>query len=398
MLKRIITNATSGVALPEAVEVGKVVTIQVAPEGKYPQFVEDADAEGGQREVVQILDRQAMDTLVANFEKAKAEAEAKGAKYCVLVDADHSSETSTNTEAMGWVTKLYVDDENGLMAEIEPTSLGAEKINGKVYRFVSGAWTLDDDCRPETLVSIGLTNKPNLPVAPMINAAKAVKADNSGTQPNANGEGVTNNAASEPVEDAKGKVGEGEINQNSNEGKINMDLKEKLGLPTEAADADVEAAVDALIEKCAGLEQVQNALGLEATATNDEVLEAVNAVINACGELQAKNEEAEKAKLDAEADQLVAENEDVIPEEMVEEIKEEYIEDPEKAKATVANFRKVHDRAVLNSAKREQPKTVVIKNATAKAPKVGGIAEVIANSKGDAADILKGIAQAYKRA
>ena len=106
MSKKVVINTAAVAALPEAAEVGKPITIQLAPEGRYPQLVDDDVAEGGQREVVQVLDRQAMDTLVANFEKAKAEAEAKGQKYGVLVDADHSSETSTNTAAMGWVTKL----------------------------------------------------------------------------------------------------------------------------------------------------------------------------------------------------------------------------------------------------------------------------------------------------
>ena len=46
MSKRIITNATAGVTLPDSVVVGKPITIQVAPEGKYPQFVDDDTAEG----------------------------------------------------------------------------------------------------------------------------------------------------------------------------------------------------------------------------------------------------------------------------------------------------------------------------------------------------------------
>lgn len=415
----IITNAATA-QLPDSAELGKPITIQLAPEGEYPQVIDDTDADGNatQREVVQILDPKAMETLVANFDKAKAEAEAQGRKYGVLVDADHSSETSTNTAAMGWVTKLYTDPEKGLMAEIEPTSLGAEKINGKVYRFVSGAWTLDDDNRPVELVSIGLTNKPNLPVAPMINAAKAAKNDASGTQPDDTGAGVTNadgSAAADAGGDNKGDDGNpatqpGDAAQNAGGGDADgatqketasMNLKEKLGLPEEATDADVEAAVDALIEKCAGMEQVQNALGLEETATNEEVLEAVNAVVNQCGDLQAKNEEAETARLNAEADQLVAENEDVIPEEAVEEIKAEYVDDPEKAKETVANMRRVYDRAVRNAvragaqAEQKTRTAVVFRNSEARRPVVG-VAGIVASCGGDAKAINAAIAQMYK--
>jgi len=408
----IITNATRNAQLPETVEAGKAITIQLAPEGRYPQIVDDDSAEGGQREVVQVLDRQAMDTLVANFDKARAEAEAKGQKYGVLVDADHSSETSTNTAAMGWVTKLFVDPEKGLMAEIDPTSEGVEKINGKVYRFVSGAWTLDDDDRPVELVSIGLTNKPNLPVAPMINSAAKNATDGSdasGTPPT--GEGVTKtdgtdaaNAEGAEKKDADGNAGtpkpEGDGIITNKETEDMNEIKTLLGLPEEATEEDIAAAVSALVERCNGMEQVTNALGLDETATNEEILEAVNAVVNQCGDLQAQNEEIEKEKLEGEAETLVADNEDVLPEEIREEIKEEYIEDPEKAKETVANYRRIYDRAVRNAVRAGtgEPKVrtaVVFRNSEARRPSVG-IAGIVADCAGDPVAINAAIAKMYK--
>ena len=401
MKNPIVTNATKNAALPESVEFGKPITIQLAPPGEYPQFVDDETADGGQREVVQILDNQAMETLVANFDKAKAESEAKGIKYGVLVDADHSSETSTDTAAMGWVTKLFIDPEKGLMAEIDPSSEGVEKINGKVYRFVSGAWTLDDENRPEELVSIGLTNKPNLPVAPIKNA-QTVNKEPPGTPATGHDGGAVGGTAngSTTTADANGGAQEEPKKPTTKQGTISMSLKEKLGLSDDATDAEVEAAVDALIQRCAALEQVQNSLGLEKAATNEEILEAVNAVVNQCGELQNAQAEAEKAKLNAEAEALVAENEDVIPEESVEEIKEEYIEDPEKAKATVANFRRVYERAVLNAARAakpvEQKKGVVIRNAEAKKP-VMNMASLMAECGGDPAKINAAIAQMVRK-
>lgn len=391
MKSPIITNATKNAQLPESVEAGKAITIQLAPEGRYPQIIDDDSADGGQREVVQILDRQAMDALVANFEKSRADAEAKGQKFGVLVDADHSSETSTNTAAMGWVTKLYIDPEKGLMAEIEPTPLGAEKINGKVYRFVSGAWTLDDDNRPVELVSIGLTNKPNLPVAPMTNAAKTAKNDASGTPPT--GEGVTKKddaAQAKKPEDANRKPEtptdiSAKENSNHQKGIVNMDIKEKLGLPPEATDAEVDGAIDELIAKAAHFEGVKNALN-SADEPDDAIVEGVTELVNMCGELSAKNEEAEQARLNAEAEQLVTDNEDVLPDEIREEIKEEYIEDPEKAQATVANYRRIYERAVLNASRAHvetpQRKPTVFKNAEARRPAVG-IAGIVASCNGD---------------
>lgn len=418
----VITNAATA-QLPDSAELGKPITIQLAPEGRYPQVVDDDSAEGGQREVVQVLDRQAMDTLVANFDKARAEAEAKGQKYGVLVDADHSSETSTNTAAMGWVTKLFVDPEKGLMAEIDPTSEGVEKINGKVYRFVSGAWTLDDDDRPVELVSIGLTNKPNLPVAPMINSAakEAKNSDGSGTPPT--GEGVTNAGAgdakaADEKKDAAGKTevppdnvaqnadadakdGGGKGIKTEKETEDMNEIKTLLGLPEEATEEDIAAAVSALVERCKGMEQVTNALGLDETATNEEILEAVNAVVNQCGDLQAKNEEIEKEKLEGEAETLIADNEDVLPEEIREEVKEEYIEDPEKAKETVANYRRIYERAVINAAKagtqaESKVRTaVVFRNSDARRPSVG-IAGIVADCGGDPVAINAAIAKMYK--
>lgn len=417
----VITNAATA-QLPDSAELGKPITIQLAPEGRYPQVVDDDSAEGGQREVVQVLDRQAMDTLVANFDKARAEAEAKGQKYGVLVDADHSSETSTNTAAMGWVTKLFVDPEKGLMAEIDPTSEGVEKINGKVYRFVSGAWTLDDDDRPVELVSIGLTNKPNLPVAPMINSA-AKNADgtegagdggDAGPQVVTRGEDNPREAANNADEGSAGEpeappdnaaqnadAGDGEGIETEKEKEDMNEIKTLLGLPEEATDEDVAAAVSALVERCSGMEQVTNALGLDETATNEEILEAVNAVVNQCGDLQAQNEEAETARLNAEAEALIADNEDVIPEEAVEEIKEEYVEDPEKAKETVANMRRVYDRAVRNAVRagaQAEPKVrtaVVFRNSEARRPSVG-IAGIVADCAGDPVAINAAIAKMYK--
>jgi phage I-like protein len=386
MSKQVIRNAVT-TALPEMgdgkAEAGKPLVIQLAPHGEYPQFVDDDNAEGGQRKVVQILDDDAMDALISNF------------KDKVLVDADHSSEISTDTKAMAWVTRLFKDPEKGLMAEIEPTTIGADTINGKVYRFVSGAWTLDDAGRPQELVSIGLTNKPNLPVAPMLNSAaagdKPKETPEAGTVDDATSSGVTPEGADDkgdaaPVATNGGADGAGQPestavpsndnNQPENTEGLTMDkVKELLGLPAEATDEEVFQAIEALKGDSEFAENVRNALNMddeevagaaEGETLNEKALDALNAVLNQCGDLQAQNAEMEEAKLNAEADELIAENEDVIPEDMVEEVKAEYVEDPEAARETVANFRKVHNFAVLNASrgaeKKDEPKKPVAIN------------------------------------
>ena len=386
MNPKVITNAVqSEVPADLKAEVGKPLVINLAPPGEYPQTIDDPDAEGGRREVNQILDEQAIDTLISNF------------KEKVLVDADHSSETSTNTKAMAWVTRLFKDPERGLMAEIEPTTIGAENINGKVYRFVSGAWTLDDDGRPVELVSIGLTNRPNLPVSPIINSevpgkgnAGTVDSNDGVTHEEPSATGVANGDG-EPAGNPAGSQSNPndttvENDDQSNQGE-KMDInaiKEKFGLPADATDEELTAAIDAVLAKCEGMESVQNALGLEPTASNEEVAECLNAVLENCGTLQAQNEEQEKAILTKEADQLIAENEDVIPEESVEEIRNEYIEDPEKARETVANMRRVYDRAVANSQRGVQAvRTPVVNFKTAKKPTALNMESVLADCDGD---------------
>lgn len=359
-------------ALPSEVRAGDEIEVQLAPRGEYPQTVDG-------REVVQIIDDRSIKSLVANFAKAKEEAKAKGENYQVLVDADHASETGNGTRAMAWVDRVFDDPDRGLVGVFVFTPEGAAAVSGKTYRFISPAWTLNPDGRPETLVSVGMTNTPNLPVSPMLNAKAANDEPTAGdpAPTTVGGEAVTHEGeaekAGEPkaanAEEADG--GETETNNPKEKEENIMDIRAKLSLPAEATDEEVEQAIDALLARCEAMEQVENALGFDpATATNEEVLEAVNAVVGQCGELQAKNEEAEKARLNAEADELVSQNADVIPEESVEDIKNAYEEDPEAAKATVANMRRVYERA-LNSvaAKAAKPKTVINwKSATRPAP------------------------------
>jgi phage I-like protein len=414
-MTKAINSAIPSAALPDEVEAGKPFTIQLAPLGNYPNVVDDEEHPGEKRDVMQIVDEKAVQSMVDNFTDK------------VLVDADHSSETSTNTAAMAWVTKLYIDPEKGLMAEIEPTSEGADKINGRVYRFVSGAWTLDDAGRPVKLISIGLTNRPNLPVAPMLNAQTAdggaeasAGAGNGGThtadgstagnaETDADAEGAKANNADDDDEPGDGDDLGGEDEDSAEtkaKEKLKMDIKAKLGLNPEATDEEVETAVDALIERAATVDAVNEAMGLQAEAedgavTNEQTLEAVNAVVAKCAELQDAANAAEQEKLTAEAEQFVAENDDVIPEEAVEDIKEEYIEDKEKAEATVANFRRVHERAVLNAHAQThtivKTKHVVINRSSGKRPAIAQNSAPWGDCGGDPEAENKAIAAMYNK-
>lgn len=388
--KKPITNATRlEVPAGKTAEVGKPLAIQLAPVGDYPQWIDDEEAEGGRRKVVQKVDEKAIDALVEHF------------KEPVLVDADHSSEFSTDTKAMAWVVRLFKDADKGLMAEIEPTSEGAEKINGKVYRFVSAAWMLDDDDRPYELVSVGLTNRPNLPVAPMLNSQAGNKAQ-PGAAANADGgtdevpsatasAGGNQETTVEPSPDGKGET----KNQNPKEGKPAMDIRAKLGLAETATDEEVEQALDICIARAKAADEVANALGLDTACKNEDLVTCATKVVEDVTRLQNAEEAAQEAQMNAEADAFVEENKEVLPddEQAVEALKEQYKADKDAAEATVANFRRVFEKAqAVANAKVEAAKKAAIAKAhvqvnaaTAKKPVALNIDAALAEAKGDPA-------------
>jgi phage I-like protein len=180
---------------------------QLCPYGEFPGTVELPD--GKKRRVTQRCDAAAFEQLVRNFAPE------------VLMDAEHRSEDADDTCAMAWVQELRVDPDTGLMARIRPTDVGAAELNNRRRRFPSPAWTLDGDDRPLKLVSVGLTNKPNIAMRPVLN--KESPATGGGEQ----------------------------------QGSPEMDLKElakALGLSETATAEEVMAALKAVIDEKGKLE------------------------------------------------------------------------------------------------------------------------------------------------
>ena len=135
------------------------VRVQLSPFGEFTL------RDGGKRSgTVQHCSRAAFEAMVANW-KATGERD-------ILVDVDHASATGGSTEAAAWAKNLRVEDD-GLCADFELTPKGRELVEGKCYRFVSPGWTLADDGTPIALCSVALTNRPNLPVKPVVNADDA---------------------------------------------------------------------------------------------------------------------------------------------------------------------------------------------------------------------------------
>ena len=95
----------------------------------------------------------------------------------LLIDKDHESMRSPedrNTAAYGWISGLKaivgLGDMDGLYGTIKWTSEGIELVKDRVYRFLSPVFELDGDGRAVKLVNVALTNRPALPLPPIINS------------------------------------------------------------------------------------------------------------------------------------------------------------------------------------------------------------------------------------
>jgi len=151
--------------------------VQVTPCGEFPH------AGAG---VVQVIDRAACDRIAADFTGRKADANFPG----VLVDFDHFSlDSGQSSEAAGWITELESRD-TGLWARVRWSDAGLAAVQGGRFRLMSPVFPPPSQCedlgggkiRPRALVSVALTNEPNIkggrPIAnrkPVANRGNAKK-------------------------------------------------------------------------------------------------------------------------------------------------------------------------------------------------------------------------------
>ena len=234
----------SAVALNwEAPEDGSTqVKVQLSPFGEFTLH------DGGKRNgTVQHCSKSAFEALVANW-KASGSPD-------VLVDVDHASARGGSTEAAAWCNALEVDD-NGLQGVFNLTPKGLELVKNRSYRFVSPGWTLSPDGTPVSLCSVALTNRPNLPVKPVVNADEM-----GGRDPD---------------------------DPNSRKDNPEMDIKKlaaALGLPETATEEEVLAAIKAMQDR-----EAQAA----AEAANAKAEEFADNAVKA-GKIAANSKEAVKA-------------------------------------------------------------------------------------------------------
>ena len=131
--------------------------VQVTPCGEFPHVGAG---------VTQVIDREACDRIAADFNGRKSDANFPG----VLVDFDHFSlDTEKSSEAAGWISDLE-SRETGLWARVRWSDAGLSAVQGGRFRLMSPVFPPPSACedlgggkiRPVMLVSVALTNEPNI--------------------------------------------------------------------------------------------------------------------------------------------------------------------------------------------------------------------------------------------
>lgn len=155
-----------------------------------------------------------------------------------MIDYDHQSVFGAKdgvggrAPAAGWMPKLIVTDD-GIDADVEWTPAASAALAAREYRYISPYFGHRADGRVTRIFNAALTNRPELELR-----AVASQGDPTG------------------------------------ESTLSKELATALGLPESATDADVLAAVNALVGDRAA---ICSALGLEAKATADEIRTAASA-------------------------------------------------------------------------------------------------------------------------
>ena len=132
--------------------------VKISPIGKFA----GSSPDGKKR--VEIIDEQSVMQMAKQTEE-------------ILLDKDHESmrgPDGRNTEAYGWISGLKaivgLGDMDGLYGLIKWTPKGIELAKDRIYRFLSPVFELDADGRAVKLVNVALTNRPALPLPPIINS------------------------------------------------------------------------------------------------------------------------------------------------------------------------------------------------------------------------------------
>ena len=147
--------------------------IQIAPLGDFPH------AQGLQR-----VDALCVSTMAERFNSIRAKIGRMFAGV-PLFEGHHDTdpEKYPNGRSFGWVLELGDRGADGLWARVRWAGEGRDLVRSGQYKFVSPLWTGREIARengkivyrPETLLSLALTNMPNLPLPPLANEKNHMK-------------------------------------------------------------------------------------------------------------------------------------------------------------------------------------------------------------------------------
>ena len=132
--------------------------VKISPIGKFA----GSSPDGKKR--VEIIDEQSVMQMAKQTEE-------------ILLDKDHESmrgPEGRNTEAYGWISGLKaivgLGDMDGLYGLIKWNPNGIQLAKDRIYRFLSPVFELDAEGRAVKLVNVALTNRPAVPLPPIINS------------------------------------------------------------------------------------------------------------------------------------------------------------------------------------------------------------------------------------
>ncbi|MDX1950943.1 MAG: phage protease [Verrucomicrobiota bacterium] len=142
--------------------------LQLSPYGDFPHAL------GLQR-----ITQPAMEQLVARFDAllSRLARRFSGAPiYIGHPDLPALAGNYPDRRAYGWIMKLQARAD-GLYGQVKWSDPGAQLLRNGHYKFVSPCWEAEEIARengkpvyrPVSLISVGLTNAPNLPVLPLSN-------------------------------------------------------------------------------------------------------------------------------------------------------------------------------------------------------------------------------------
>lgn len=192
---------------------------QVPSDGWY-QFEVPGEHINHDAKVVQVIDAQAIESILNRFSRDAAQPNFAG----ILVDKDHFSlDASKPSEAMGWA--LEIRNRAGTPeARIDWTSVGRPLVEGKTYKFFSTVYAPGD---VQVLGNRIVNGKPYRVVRPLHLSRLALTNDpnNPGGRPISNRNGKDAGAAENPTEST---------------------MKNVLKLLSLADDASEESAVSAI--------------------------------------------------------------------------------------------------------------------------------------------------------